>query len=251
AKAVLEGGKADAEIGPGELNITVGDKQASVRLGVKASAGDDAVNAALDAALVKQDIYPDLPPVKELASVEAAVAFRTADKRTDVALKPIRAVDGAIDALVKMQLIDTDDAGVRPAGTFVGADIDLKALARVAAPIVGPIDVEATPFHLATHDLEVSPALRGDATLHGSIARLSFRDMEVKNLTVDAKLAQADGKAHVEAHLPLEHAKLPGLEVAGVDAALTADGPAGGYPLAVGGKVHVATVDAGANGATD
>jgi hypothetical protein len=245
----LEGVAAAVELGPdGRVALKLGPSELTLALGARSAVARLAGNIDVDAAgklraalavtLVRQDLAPALPKVERIIDVAAVADFVPADRRTHMTIEKLVLLDGAATFVADADLRDTDGGGLRAIVHAASGTADLVALSRAVPPELGPLAVEAEPISLTAKELELAPP-RGTLAATGKIARLAWRDVDIRGLDVDID-ARPEGDAfHARAHLPVASMTMPGLTARGVDLSLDARATAAGWPLAVTGTIDV------------
>jgi hypothetical protein len=231
AKAALLGGELSFGVGPTDLVVTLGPKQATVNLGVSVTTSGPNLTATMTAALRSQSFDPAIPPVKQVLDLAATARFLPAEQRTAVKVERVALVDGAAKISATADLFDTPEAGIRPVLHELEAFLDLAALARIVPREFGPLSVEGEPLRITAKGVELTPTLKGTMTANGRITRLVYQDLEVAGLALDVT-AKPDGDGfHASVKLPVAEVHMPGLDVRGVDIGLTAGRKPGALPL--------------------
>jgi hypothetical protein len=241
ASAELAGGKATARVGPSELRLVLGDKEAVAKLDAQVNvANRSPLTATLSVELVRQNLAPALPPVKKVVDLGAIVDFVPAEKRTRVRLERLALLDGA--ARIEATAEIPDDVAQGPVVRSASCRLDLVALARAVPAEYGPVTIEAEPITCGARDLELVPAPRGQLTLSGAIAKLAWRDLAVEGAKLDVSARPDGGALQAKVALAAESVKMEGLAVTGATVDVDAAGAKDGWPVALKGSVAAATV---------
>lgn len=236
---------------------------------------------SLGAELQAQSLTPGLPPVKEVLKLGGTIDFLEKEGRTQIALEELKLLDGAGSMTARAQLIDvkpgsasgsasdsdSDSDSASDSGSGSGSDsgsdpppsflpvldaaalrLDLVALAKAVPPELGPLEIEGEPLVAEVAEAAIAPVPRGRLTMRGKLARLRWKEIEIKGLGIEAKAAPLAatttsgatpttpaapanallaGGLRAELHIPVEQLTMPGLTVTGVEAKLTATRPPG------------------------
>lgn len=277
--ATLTGLTATADLAEGKMKLTFGGsalqltvlgltqpperREAALQLrGELELAAGGHGRVVMEAALLRQTLAPELPPVKKLLGLAATIDFLPAEKRTRVQVEQLSLLDGAAALTAKAALDDLANGGVRPLLEEGALRVDLVALAKAVPPELGPLEIEGEPLVATVTQAALAPAPQGSMTASGKLVRLRWRELEVRGLGLEVvaspppkdgtqpAAAAAGGPLsaglRAEIKIPVEQVTLPGLTVRGVDVRLLAlRQPSAGealWPLEVTGAIAVASV---------
>jgi translocation and assembly module TamB len=248
-RLAVEGGTAEAAPSPRELVV---DLRTEARLAPGGHA-----NVSVDAAIVRQTLAPELPPVKELVALAARIDFDAPGQKTAMHVERLRLLDGAatLTADVRAEdVITTGEPGLRPVVEQLALRLDLPAIARALPAELGPAEVEGEPLVVTVKNASLAPSPQGALTASGVLARARWRDIALRDLTlgVDGKPVGADG-AQGELRVAVGELTMPGLAVHRVDATVSGEHPAsagaanasqpGVWPVAVTARATIGAVE--------
>lgn len=258
AKADVANGGATIGLGPGTLRLALEPAPGAravgevvVDLRAEAKLGGGSASATLEAALQRQTLAPELPQIKEVISLAAAIEFDPERKQTRLRVDRLRLLDGAATLTSRARIEDVEtggDPGARPVVEQLALRIDLAAIARAVPPALGPVEAEGEPIVVTIKDAAATPSPQGALAASGTLVRARWRDVAMRGvkLGVDAAPIARDG-ARGELRLALDELTLPDLTVRAIDATIGGEHPSGQatgvWPLQVTARATVGSVE--------